>query len=158
MATYEKLAGTAKKMLLSCLPKTKGSNEPDPDAILSNFAPTFYMDMGHKFFVSTFPELQGKKDGPGFVFHMSAMARGLQTWSIDITDTTVDVEKRTVVLRTEFRMAPKGGEEVLNEILFWIVMDESGEKVEHYTEFIDPVAGMELAKRTRAAAEQREKN
>ena len=152
MATYEKLAETAKKMLLSCLPKTEGSNDPDPERILANFAPDFYMDMGHKFFVSTAPELQGRKDGVGFVFHMSAMAKGLQTWHIDITDTAVDVEKRTVILKTEFHMVPKRGEEVLNEILFWVVMDEGGEKVAHYTEFIDPAAGMELAKRTRAAA------
>jgi hypothetical protein len=154
MATYEKLAETAKKGLLSCLPKTRGSNDPDPEAILSNLAPSFYMDFGHKFFVSTLPQLQGKKDGEGFVSHLSGMAGSLQTWSIDITNTAVDVETKTVCLRAEFHMMPKGGEEVLNEILFWIVMDESGEKVAHYTEFVDPVASMELAKRMKAATEQ----
>ena len=112
------------------------------------------MDFGHKFFVSTLPQLQGKKDGPGFVSHLSGMATSLQTWSIDIINTAVDVEKRTVVFRTEFHMVPKGGDEVLNEILFWITMDESGEKVEHYTEFVDPIASMELAKRMKAGAEQ----
>lgn len=152
--TYDQLANTAREALLACHPKTKGSNDPSPDGILARLAPGFYMDFGHKFFVSTLPQLQGKKDGPGFVDHLSSMATSLQTWSIDIINTAVDVERRTVVFRTEFHMVPKGGEEVLNEILFWITMDESGDKVVHYTEFVDPVASMELAKRMKAGAEQ----
>ena len=150
---YDKLAKTAKDALLACLPKTKGSNDPDSDAILANLAPDFYMDFGHQFFVSTLPPLQGRKDGPGFVSHMSGMAKSLQTWSINITNQAVDVEKRTVVFRTDFHMVPKGGEEVLNEIIFWLEMDGSGKKVVHYTEFVDPVASAELAKRMKAGVD-----
>ena len=152
--TYDQLANTAQDALLACLPKTKGSNDPDPEAILSHLAPDFYMDFGHKFFVSTLPQLQGKKDGPGFVAHLSGMATSLQTWSIDIISTAVDVENRAVVFRTEFTMVPQSGEGVLNEILFWMLLDETGEKVARYTEFVDPVASVELARRMKAGAEQ----
>jgi hypothetical protein len=152
--TYDQLAATAKNALLACQPKTKGSNDPNPEAILAHLASDFYMDFGHKFFVSTLPQLQGKKDGPEFIAHLSGMASSLQTWSIDIVATAVDVENRTVVFRTEFHMVPKVGEGVLNEILFWIHIDEKGEKVARYTEFVDPVASLELAKRMKGAAEQ----
>ena len=152
--TYDQLAKTARNALLACHPKTKGSNEPNPEAILAHLAPDFYMDFGHKFFVSTLPQLQGQKDGPGFVAHLSGMAGSLQTWSIDIISTAVDVETRTVVFRTEFHMVPKGGNKVLNEILFWMEINETGEKVARYTEFVDPVASMELARRMKGAPEQ----
>lgn len=153
--SYETLAETAKRALKNCEPVTKGSNDPDGKRILSNLAPGFWMDFGHKFFVSTVPHLLSKKDGPGFVSHLSNMAASLQTWSIDITNIAVDVEKRTVILRADFHMVPKGGQdEVLNDIMFWIVMDETGEKVANYVEFVDPVASMELAKRMKVGGEQ----
>lgn len=150
---YEKLVATAKGHLHTCLPMTHGSNNADPEAILSYLDPSCRIDFGHKYFISTAPGLQGEKTGNGFVSHLTGMASSLQTWSIDVTNTSVDVEKRTVVLRTDFHMVPKGGEEVLNDIIFWMVMDESGEKILRYTEFVDPVASAELAKRMKAGAE-----
>ena len=150
---YDKLAATAKAHLFTCLPQTPGSNDPDPKAILSYLDASFRLDFGHKFFVSTAPGLQGEKTGDGFVSHISGMVSLLRTYSLEITNTCVDVERRTVVLRVDFHMVPKGGEEVLNDIVFWIVMDESGEKVLRYTEFVDPVASAELAKRMKAGRE-----
>lgn len=144
---YDKLASTAKAHLETCLPKTLGSNDPDPEAILSYMDPSFRIDFGHKFFVSTAPPMQGEKTGDGFVSHISGMVSRLKTYSLDVTNVSVDVEKRTAVLRVDFHMVPKGGEEVLNDIIFWMVMDDSGEKVVKVTEFVDPVASAELAKR-----------
>ena len=144
---YEKLAITATGHLTSCLPITPGSNDPSPEAILSILAPEFRIQWGHNFFVTTVPPLQGLKTGEEFVQHLQGMAKSLQTWSINITQTCVDVQNKTVVLRADFHMVPKGGEEVLNDILFWIVMNEAGDKVVKVTEFIDPVASAELAKR-----------
>ena len=151
---YDKLATTAKAHLNTCLPKTHGSNDPDAGAILSYLDPSFRIDFGHKFFVSTAPGLQGEKTGDGFVAHISGMVSKLQTYSLDVTNVCVDVEKRTVVLRVDFHMVPKGGEVVLNDIVFWMVMDESGEKVLKYTEFVDPIASTELAKRMKEANEK----
>ena len=49
-------------------------------------------------------------------------------------------------------MVPRNGEQVLNDIVFWMVMDESGEKLVRCIEFVDPVASTELAKRMNAGA------
>ena len=146
-ALYDQLASTAKAHLLSCQPQTKGSNDPDGKLILSHLAPSFSIDWGHSFWVLTAPHLQGKKTGDEFVSHLLGMAQFLQTWDIVVKDMSVDTKKKSVIVRSDFHMVPKGGEEVLNEIIFWIVMDESGEKVVKCTEFVDTFASEELAKR-----------
>ncbi|KAK3713530.1 hypothetical protein LTR37_008488 [Vermiconidia calcicola] len=149
---YDKLAATAKAHLHACRPVTPGSSDPDPEAIKAHLSPSFHIDFGHKFFVSSTPPLQGEKTADGFIAHMTGMAAKLQTYTLDILDVCVDVEKRTVTQRVEFHMVPKGGEEVLNDIIFWMVMDESGEKVVRITEFVDAAAAAELAKRMQAGS------
>ena len=144
---YDKLETTARAHITSCLPQTLGSNDANAEAILSHLAPDFRMDWGHSFFVSTKPGLQGEVTGEGFVSHLTGMAPLLETWSIEIMNVSVDVEKRNVVVRADYHMVPKGGEEVLNDIIFWMVTDEGGTKLRKCTEFVDPVASAELAKR-----------
>ena len=151
---HEKLASTAKAHVLSCLPQTMGSNDASPEEIHKHLAPDFKISWGHSMFVANTPPLQGEKTGEGFISHLQGMAKSLQTWRIDITDVCVDVPKRKVVLRTDFHMVPKGGEEVLNEIIFWMVTNESGDKLVRCTEFVDPVAGAELAARMKAGMEK----
>lgn len=86
------------------------------------------------------------------------MAPKLKTWTIDITDMAVDVEKRSVVVRADYGMFPAGyaeGEEaakVVNEIVFWLEMTEDGGKVVRQTEFVDASATVELGRLMRAAA------
>ena len=109
------------------------------------------MDWGHRHFVSTKPGLQGERSGDGFVTHMSSMTPGLKTWRIEITDLCVDVEHRSVVVRADYYMTPGVGEAVVNDIVLWMSMDESGEKIVRCTEFLDPVATEELGRRMRAA-------
>lgn len=134
---------------------TPGSNDPDPEAILANLAPTFRLSWGHTFFVATQPHLQGEKTGDAFVSHLLLKAKALETWSIDITNICVDVDTRNVVVRGDYHMVPRNGEQVLNDIVFWMVMDESGEKLVRCIEFVDPVASTELAKRMKAGAGER---
>lgn len=153
-ALYDKLSATAKSYIFSCLPVTPGSNDPDPEAILNNLAPTFRLSWGHTFFVATKPHLQGEKTGEGFVLHLLLMAKALETWSIDITNICVDVDTRSVVIRGDYHMVPRHGEEVLNDVVFWMSMDQSGEKIVKCVEFVDPVASMELAKRMHAGADE----
>ena len=150
---YNKLEQTAKAHLQACLPKTKGSNDVDTEAILSHLSSDFRQDWGHSFFVSTKPALQGEVTGQGFITHMAGMAPALQTWDIIITSICVDVEKKCATVRVVFHMKPKGGEEVLNDIVFWMFMNESGEKLVRCTEFIDPVASAELGRRMKAGME-----
>lgn len=151
---HDKLANTAKAHLFSCLPQTPGSNDASAEEIHKHLDPDFRISWGHSMFVANTPPLQGEKTGAGFIEHLLGMAHFLQTWSIDVTDVCVDVPKRKVVLRTDFHMVPKGGEEVLNEIIFWMVTNESGDKLVRCTEFVDPVAGAELAARMKVGMDK----
>lgn len=148
------LAQTVEAHLQALQPKTPGSNDVNTSAILANLAENYTHDFGHSYFVSTAPHLQSRKTGDQFVTHMSGMATMLQTWSIHITDTCVDAEKRSAVVRADFHMTPKGGETVVNDIVFWMGMDERGEKVVRLTEFVDPVASRELGVRMKAGMEK----
>lgn len=144
------LAQTVEKHMQAILPKTPGSNDVDAEAILSNLAPEYQHDFGHSYFVSTKPHLQGEKDGNGFVQHMSGMATWLQTWDIKIRNTCIDDKRKSAVVRADFYMTPKGGQTIVNDILFWIALDESGRKLVKLTEFVDPVASAELGARMQA--------
>ncbi|KAK5130906.1 hypothetical protein LTR08_001569 [Meristemomyces frigidus] len=144
---YDKLTATAREFVLSTSPKTAGGNEPDPDRFLAIVAPEFKMSWGHKFFVSTKPGLQGEISGKDFVAHQGKMCSNLQTWEIVPTSICVDVEKRSAVLRADFFMTAPNQDALLNDIVFWITMDEAGEKATGAKEFIDAVASAELAER-----------
>jgi len=137
---------------MSTSAKTQNSNEPDPERFYANLAPDFRFSWGHNFFVSKTPFLQHPVDGEGFVKHQSAIAPSLATWWIEPTKTCVDVEQRSAVLRGNFYMVAKGqSEPVVNDIIFWVEMDEEGKKVVKAMEFIDPTASAELGERIKAS-------
>jgi ketosteroid isomerase-like protein len=80
------------------------------------------------------------------------MSPKLETWRIEVKDVCVDEGKKSAVVRADFHMQAKGDPEaVLNEIVFWVYMNETGEKVVKSTEFVDPAATGELMKRMKAA-------
>ncbi|KAI6833023.1 hypothetical protein KC367_g6038 [Hortaea werneckii] len=147
---YKKLTQTAKDFVLATSPKAAGTNEPEPERFMARLAPTFKMSWGHKFFVTTMPPLQGFVDGDAFCKHQAGMAKNLKTWSIEPTSICVDVSKRTAVVRADFFMVVPARDAVLNDIVFWITMDEAGEKVVEAIEFVDPVASAELGQRMQA--------
>lgn len=138
---YRKLQDTAKSWVLSTSPTVPGSNKQDYDHIRSHLAPNATIEWGHAHFLSTAPHLQGAKSGQEFIDRLSKTAPMLETWTIDVADTNVDVEQKSVVVRADFYMQAKDdADAVHNEILFWVYMDESGERVVKSTEFIDPIA------------------
>ncbi|KAI7228754.1 hypothetical protein KC343_g8006 [Hortaea werneckii] len=147
---YSKLTQTAKHFVLATSPKVPGTNEPDPQRFMAYLAPDFKMSWGHKFFVTTKPPLQGSVDGEAFCKHQAGMAKNLTTWSIEPTSICVDVSKRTAVVRADFFMVVPARDAVLNDIVFWITMDETGEKVVEAIEFVDPIASVELGQRMQA--------
>jgi hypothetical protein len=149
-SVYKKLEATAKEFVLSTSPKTPGTNETDAERFLAGLAPSFHIHMGHKYFVSTAPALQSHLDGPAFLEHQGGMAKKLQTWDIKPTNTCVDVEKKTAVVRADFYMSALGHEPVLNDIVFWITMSDDGSKVVDACEFVDPMAVGELRRRMAA--------
>jgi len=144
---YEKLKSTATGFVLATSPKILGSNEPDSDRFRSYLAPNFRMSWGHKFFVSGKVGLQGFADSEQFLSHQGGMAKHLKTWSVTARNTCVDVNTYSAVLRADFYMTVPGNEPLLNETVFWIIMDEAGEKVVNACEFVDAAASAELSRR-----------
>ncbi|KAK4560841.1 hypothetical protein LTR86_005421 [Recurvomyces mirabilis] len=145
--TYDQLATTAKSFVLATSPKTAGGNEPDHDRFLSFCAKGFTHSWGHKHFVSTAPGVQGIIDGNGFLERMGKLSGKMKTWTITPNETLVDVEKKMVVVRADFTIIMPGHEHeaVVNDIVWYVTMDESGEKVVDSKEFIDPMAGKAIA-------------
>lgn len=148
---YHRMSQTATSFMHALLPKTHGATDFQPEAILSLLDPSFTLDWGHSLFISTMPKLQDGKSGEDFVAHMNGNAQALRTWAIDITDLSIDAEKRSAVVRADFHMHPKVGDEVLNDIVFWMKMDDTGRKLVKCTEFLDPVAVKELGDKMKAA-------
>lgn len=151
---YNKLTETAKNFVLATSPKVAGTNEPASERFLSFCAPDFGQAFGHKHFVSTKPGMQHRLTAQGFLDHQGTMAKFLHTWSVEPTDVCVDVAKRKAVVRVDFHMMAKGASEdpVLNDIIYWITMDESGEKVVEAVEFVDPVASAALQEKMQAGS------
>lgn len=154
---YNRLSETAKAFISALEPQPVGSNNFDEAAIFALLdQEQFRLDWGHSFFISTMEHLQGEKTAEAFVQHLLGMGKALQTWKIDITNTCVDASNKSVVVRANFYMYPQnsGGDSVLNDIIFWMTMNQGGDKLVRCTEFVDPVASAELAKRMKASRGQ----
>lgn len=106
---------------------------------------------GHKFFISSSPYLSATTPREEFITNLCSMAAGFKTWTLEITETSVDVRKRSVVARVELMMFPVRGEGVMNDVVFWLGMDDSGEKVVRTVEFLDAAATKELVGRRESA-------
>ena len=149
-ALYDALAACAQGWVTSTMPKTPHTNDLNVDNILSYLSPSAQISWGHTTFVSSKPGLQGTKSPNEFIQHLTSMSPNLATWRIELTDVVVDVRKKSAVVRADFHMLVKGEgvEPVLNDILFWVGMEETeeGVKVIKSIEFIDPTAGAELGK------------
>ncbi|KAK4634814.1 hypothetical protein CLAFUW4_00926 [Fulvia fulva] len=143
---YTTLESTATDFITSLSPGTAGSNNPNPVQIMSNMSPDFRSDFGHRFFVSTKPHLQGRHGAEHFVNRMAFMAVKLETWKIDTTDVVVDERKKSVMVKSDFHMIVRGGKAVVNEIVFLLGMDESGQEIVNATEFVDAEAASEIAR------------
>jgi hypothetical protein len=69
---------------------------------------------------------------------------------IEVQGFSVHEGARRVAVRAGFYMKPKGSEEILNELVFWLQMDEGGEKVVEATGFFEPAASEEIQRRAKA--------
>lgn len=143
---YQTLTSTAQDFVHACRPAEAGTNKLQSDLLASFCSPDFTINWGHSFFISQSPPLQKAKTVDEWQAHMKAMTEKLETWSIDITDVIVDVEKKKAVVRGNFNMTVKGCEAVCNDILLVMEMSRDWGKVVKCTEFIDPIAGQEIGK------------
>ena len=73
------------------------------------------------------------------------MSSRLESWRAEVREVCVDEAKRVVVARTGYFMKARGQQSAVeNDLVWWIWMDERGEKVERSMEFVDPKATEEL--------------
>ncbi|KAI5367758.1 Putative NTF2-like domain superfamily protein [Septoria linicola] len=150
---YSKLSKTARAFIESTNSATPRSNHPDYDLIRSYCAPHFRISWAPKLFAQNSPVLGAPQDIHGFVEHIQKMSNHLSTWAILVQDVFVDVRKRTVIARADFWMLPAdGGDKVLNDIVFFIKCDETGEKVVDCCEYVDPFASQQIKERISAKA------
>ncbi|KAK4504548.1 hypothetical protein PRZ48_005464 [Zasmidium cellare] len=153
---YDKLAATAKGFIEATNAATPRDNNPDYDLIRSFAAPHFRIEWAPKLFAKSSPVLGDARDIEGFCSHIRGMSANLSTWAILVQDTFVDVKRRTVIARADFWMLPNGGDKVCNDIVFFIKMDQSGEKIIDCTEYVDPHASQQI--RDQIAAKTWNKN
>lgn len=148
---YDQLATTAKGFIESTNAATPRDNNPDYDLIRSYAAPHFRIEWAPKLFARSSPVLREAKDIDGFLSHIKTMSANLSTWAILIQDLFVDTRRRSVVARADFWMLPNGGEKVCNDIVFFMKMDQSGEKIVDCTEYVDPEASKVIRDRIAAS-------
>lgn len=144
---YDALLSTATSFLACMRSQTSGSNDMDPDTLREFMHHDSQSGFGHKYFTAPSPYLSAFKGRDEFIENLRGMSSGFKTWTLDIVDTNVDVRRKTVIARVELNMSPNHGEPVLNDVVFWLTMDKSGEKVVKSIEFLDAAATNELMSR-----------
>ncbi|KAF2720823.1 hypothetical protein K431DRAFT_285517 [Polychaeton citri CBS 116435] len=151
---YGKLTSTARQFVEATSPRTLGTNEINYDGIRALAAPGFFMTWGPKTFVSTRPGLQQPRAIDEFLEHMEGMCPHLDTWEIEVYDVTTDVSSRAASVRANFYMKPKGQEKVLNDIVFFLKMNEEGTLVTEGCEYLDGEASRIIQERIVKAKQQ----
>ncbi|KAM3424980.1 hypothetical protein BST61_g6950 [Cercospora zeina] len=151
---YAQLSTTAHNFLSSTNPSPPGTNTPNWSLIRSLCHQSFQISFGPSLFASETPGLDSAKDVEGFVEHLEKLCGGMRTWENSVRETVVDVERKTVVVRSEFCMWPRdGGEVVKNDVVMFLRVDpgDDGEersgKVVHVVEYVDPVASGRIRER-----------
>lgn len=103
----------------------------------SNFAHSF----GHNYLISTKPGLQDELSIDAYIDHVKKMLLNLYAWEMHIGDIVVDETKRMCIVRASYFMKPHGADNpVENDLIWWLWMEEGGEKVEKAMEFLDGAA------------------
>ncbi|KAF2684404.1 hypothetical protein K458DRAFT_388877 [Lentithecium fluviatile CBS 122367] len=140
---YKTLHATTLSFIHSLF-ESQSSTRIDAPLIHAVHTPSYNHSWGHNYFVSTHPGLQGTHDLDSFLAHMQDMLTKLESWRTDIKNVVVDEVKRMVVVRASYWMKVKGAETVENDLVWWLWMDESGERVERSIEFVDAEAARRI--------------
>jgi hypothetical protein len=141
---YRLLHATALAFIHS-LDEYDGSPDADTTQIRAVRTQDYTHSWGHNYFVSTKPPMQGKLDLDGFLTHMQKMLPRLDSVHTYVSDVTVDEAKKTVVVRASYWMKVQGTEAVENDLIWWLWMDESGDKVKRSVELLDAEATRRIA-------------
>ncbi len=92
-------------------------------------------------------------DNDQYIAHLRRICPLLATWRTEVNEVFVDETKCTAIVRADHYMTPKGkAEPVKNDFMWLLTFDETGEKVEKATEFMDSVASQKLMGELKAVA------
>ena len=135
-ALYDTIAATVDKYTKAYNPAQPGTNIPDRGAILSLVTPDFLIHYGHEALVASQPPLQHPEDGEAWMDHWRGITQMFDTWTTERTDLFVDVRRKSAIVRSRYTLV-KGEAKVINDMVQFMNMNESGEKVREIVEFID---------------------
>ncbi|OAG01426.1 uncharacterized protein CC84DRAFT_1220934 [Paraphaeosphaeria sporulosa] len=140
---YKTLFSTATE-LIRC--QDRDDSQPtrmNLDRVRAIRTPNFTHSFGHNHMVSTspMPMLQGELGIDAYLAHLNKMVPKMDTWEARITDIVVDETRRMCIVRASYFMKPFGAEKpVENDLIWWLWMEEGGEKVYKALEFLDGAA------------------
>lgn len=143
---YATLLNTATAFAHSTSPSQKTENQKeDAKHILSLRTPDCITSFGHRFFASGNPMTSRALSNDEFLANMGRMTPFLADWSAEVHDVLVDESRRSAVVRMSFHMTVKGAngaanETVENDMVWFLEMDESGQKVRRAVEYLDAAA------------------
>jgi hypothetical protein len=155
--TYDQIKTTATKFILANNP-ISSTNSPNIEALQSLVSPRFTISFGHSYFTSTRPALQSTLSFSDFISHQQKMTPLLETWRAEVKDVFVDTEQKTAIVKSEFHMTPtmkdRGKTEtVVNEIVWFLVVDGEGGVVVRADEWVDAAAAGRLGELFKMNAE-----
>lgn len=105
----------------------------------------YHRSYGHNLHVSGRPEYQRGLNLDELLSHMQEAVPLFEAADGEITDLFVDESRKSVVMRTSILLTTKGTAEVVeNDMVWFLVMNESGTKVRMAKEFGDSVASDRL--------------
>ncbi|KAF2443060.1 hypothetical protein P171DRAFT_474339 [Karstenula rhodostoma CBS 690.94] len=111
------------------------------DRVRAIRTPNHTHSFGHNHLVSTKPMLQGELGVDAFLAHVDKMVPKLDTWAARITDIVVDETRRMCIVRASYFMQPVGAEKAVeNDVVWWLWVEEGGQKVKKAVEFVDGAA------------------
>ena len=80
-----------------------------------------------------------------------------ESWTVEVTDITIDEHQRKVVLRTLYKQVPKKGAKVEFDSMFTLRMTYDGEKIWEIVEYMDTACCAAFIKEQNVLKEQLEK-
>lgn len=117
----------------------------DKARIMAVRTTTCTQSWGHAFYVSSRPGLQGSIDNDAFWSHLSGMANKLETVGSKVHDVIVDESRRAAMVRMSFFITARGAEETVeNDMVWFLEMDETGDRIEKSVEYMDGEASKRL--------------
>jgi hypothetical protein len=137
---YNRLKASAEEFVLSMDVKPSTFSF-DRARVLACRTSDFQQSYGHNLFISGKPNYQRGLDVDQLMSHLEEAVPRFEAVKGEVTDIYVDEPRKSVVVRSSIILKPKGmSETVENDIVWFLEMNESGEKVRKAKEFMDSVA------------------